>query len=134
METALLLSATFVQTATRPFFLGGLLGVLAASALGTLWVRYGQRINLGRFLQVTAVFLLVFVVQLLVYGFHELTESGTLPIDNGYWHLATEPYGPEGVYGQWLTYSMILLPLGWLAWTLFNANGAQSKGRTYTDR
>jgi high-affinity iron transporter len=134
MEAALLLSATFVQTSTRPFFVGGLLGLCAASILAALWVRYGQRINLGRFLQVTAVFLLVFVVQLLVYGFHELTESGLLPIDNGYWHLATEPYGPEGVYGQWLTYSMILLPLAWLAWTMFNASGARSKGQTYTGR
>jgi high-affinity iron transporter len=67
------------------------------------------------------VFLLVFVVQLLVYGFHELTESGLLPIDNGYWHLVTEPYGPEGPYGQWLTYSMILLPLLWLAGTSIDA-------------
>jgi high-affinity iron transporter len=118
MEAALLLSATFVQTATRPFFFGGLLGLLAASILAMSWARFGQRIDLGRFLQVTAVFLVVFVVQLLVYGFHELTESGLLPIDNGYWHLATEPYGPEGVYGQWLTYSMILLPLGWLLYGL----------------
>src|SRR5688572_3821739 len=107
MEAALLLSATFVQTATRPFFFGGLLGLLAASTLGMLWVRFGQRIHLGRFLQVTSIFLLVFVLQLLVYDFHELTESGLLPIDNGYWHLVTEPYGPEGLYGQWLTYSMI---------------------------
>jgi high-affinity iron transporter len=134
MEAALLLSATFVQTATRPFFFGGLLGLCAASILAVLWVRFGQRINLGRFLQVTAVFLLVFVVQLLVYGFHELTESGLLPIDNGYWHLATEPYGPEGTYGQWLTYSMILLPLAWLAWTVVSASGARSKGQTYTGR
>jgi high-affinity iron transporter len=134
MEAALLLSATFVQTSTRPFFFGGLLGLLAAATLAMLWVRFGQRINLGRFLQVTAAFLLVFVVQLLVYGFHELTESGLLPINNGYWHLATEPYGPEGAYGQWLTYSMILLPLGWLAWTVLSASGGQSKGRTYKGR
>jgi high-affinity iron transporter len=134
MEAALLLSATFVQTSTRPFFFGGLLGLLAASTLAMLWVRFGQRINLGRFLQVTVIFLLVFVVQLLVYGFHELTESGLLPINNGYWHLVTEPYGPEGTYGQWLTYSMILLPLGWLAWTVLNANGGQSKGQTYKGR
>lgn len=117
MEAALLLSATFVQTSTRPFFFGGLLGLLAAAIVALLWSRLGPRLNLGRFLQVTAVFLLVFVVQLLVYGVHELTESGLLPIDNGYWHLVTEPYGPEGVYGQWLTYSMILLPLAWLGWT-----------------
>jgi high-affinity iron transporter len=134
MEAALLLSSTFVQTSTRPFFFGGVLGLLAASILGMLWVRFGQRINLGRFLQVTAVFLLVFVLQLIVYSFHELTESGVLPIDNAYWHLATEPYGPEGVYGQWLTYSMILLPLAWLAWSFISASGGRSTGRTDTDR
>jgi high-affinity iron transporter len=122
MEAALLLSATYVQTATRPFFFGGILGLLAAAVLAMLWARFGQRINLGRFLQVTAVFLLVFVVQLLIYGFHELTESGLLPINNGYWHMVTEPYGPEGLYGQWLTYAMILLPLSWLVWTSINSS------------
>ncbi|HEY0682286.1 MAG TPA: FTR1 family protein [Steroidobacter sp.] len=120
MEAALLLSATYVQTSTRPFFIGGVLGLLAASVLAMLWAKFGHRVHLARFLQVTAIFLLMFVVQLLVYGFHELTESGVLPIDNGYWHMITEPYGPEGRYGQWLVYSMILLPLSWLAWTWLN--------------
>lgn len=115
MEAALLLSSTFVQTQTRPFFFGALLGLLAAAGLALLWSRFGHRINLVRFLQVTAVFLLLFVVQLLVYGFHELTESGLLPIDNGYWHAISEPYGPEGLYGHWLTYGLILVPLMWLA-------------------
>lgn len=117
MEAALLLSSTFIQTETRPFFVGALLGLVVAGVLALLWGRYGHRVNLPRFLQVTAVFLLLFVVQLLIYGFHELTEAGVLPIDNGYWHLVTEPYGPEGAYGQWLSYGLVLIPLGWLVWT-----------------
>jgi hypothetical protein len=48
---------------------------------------------------VTAVFLLVFVVQLLIYGFHELTEANIFPLSQPL-HDATEPYGPDGVYGQ----------------------------------
>ena len=116
MEAALLLSSTYVQTDARPFFVGTLLGLAGAATLAALWGRFGHRVDLGRFLQVTSVFLLLFVVQLLVYGFHELTESGLLPIDNGYWHFVTEPYGPEGPYGRWLTYSLVLLPLAWLAW------------------
>ena len=44
-----------------------------------MWSRYGYRVNLARFFQVTAIFLLVFVVQLLIYGFHELTEANVLP-------------------------------------------------------
>ena len=70
--------------------------------------------NLARFFQVTAVFLLVFVVQLLIYGFHELAEANVLPNSEAL-HWATEPYGPDGVYGQYLTYLLVALPLGWLA-------------------
>jgi high-affinity iron transporter len=29
-------------------------------------------------------------------------------------HWATEPYGPDGVYGQYLTYMLVAVPLGWL--------------------
>jgi high-affinity iron transporter len=47
-----------------------------------------------------------------------------LPIDNPYWHVATEPYGPEGEYGAMLTYALVLLPGLWLAWSLFSKGGA----------
>jgi len=114
MEAALLLATTFVQNEMRDFFTGALAGLLAAAALAVLWGRFGQRVNLVRFLQVTAVFLLLFVVQLAIYAFHEMTEAGVLPLDNGYWHLATEPYGPEGAYGHWLSYGLVAVPFAWL--------------------
>jgi high-affinity iron transporter len=63
---------------------------------------------------VTAVFLLIFVVQLVIYGFHELTEANIFP-NSQVWHDATEPFGPDGIYGHYLTYLLVLLPLGWLA-------------------
>jgi high-affinity iron transporter len=56
----------------------------------------------------------VFVVQLLIYGFHELTEANIFPLSQPL-HDATEPYGPDGIYGQYLTYLLVALPLGWLA-------------------
>lgn len=114
MEAALLLASTFVQSDMQDFFAGALLGLLAAAAIAALWGRFGHRVNLGRFLQVTAVFLLLFVVQLTIYAFHEFTEAGVLPLDNSYWHVATEPYGPEGVYGHWLSYGLVAIPLAWL--------------------
>jgi high-affinity iron transporter len=61
----------------------------------------------------------VFVVQLLIYGFHELTEANILP-NSEELHWATEPYAPDGRYGQYLTYYLVLLPLGWL---LFSGRG-----------
>jgi high-affinity iron transporter len=70
-------------------------------------------VNLARFFQVTALFLLVFVVQLVIYGFHELAEANVLP-NSEVLHGATEPYGPDGVYGHYLTYLLVALPLGWL--------------------
>jgi high-affinity iron transporter len=61
----------------------------------------------------------MFVVQLFIYSFHEFSEAGALPgLDNQYWHMTTEPYGPEGQYGQWLSYCMVIVPTAWLvfAW------------------
>jgi high-affinity iron transporter len=114
MEAALLLTSSFVQSDMQDFFAGALIGLLAAAGIAALWGRFGHRVNIARFLQVTAVFLLLFVVQLAIYAFHEFTEAGVLPLDNSYWHIATEPYGPEGVYGHWLSYGLVALPLAWL--------------------
>jgi high-affinity iron transporter len=114
MEAALLLASTYVQSDMREFFSGALLGLVGAAALAALWGRFGHRVNLARFLQVTAMFLLLFVVQLAIYAFHEFTEAGVLPLDNAYWHMATEPYGPEGTYGHWLSYALVAVPFGWL--------------------
>jgi high-affinity iron transporter len=116
METALLLSTLFVQQGKREMLIGGLLGVAGAALLASAWIRYGRRVNIARFLQVTAIFLLIFSLQLVIYTFHEFFEAGAVPfVDNAFWHIAIEPYGPDGVYGEWLTYLMVLIPAGWLA-------------------
>jgi high-affinity iron transporter len=53
---------------------------------------------------------------LLIYGFHELTEANIFPYSEPL-HWATEPYGPDGRYGQYLTYLLVMLPLAWLAFS-----------------
>jgi high-affinity iron transporter len=113
METALLMSALLFQVRSVQIAAGAVLGTVAAASVAWLWSRYGHRVNLARFFQVTAVFLFVFVFQLLIYGFHELTEANIFPYSEPL-HWATEPYGPDGRYGQYLTYLLVLLPLGWL--------------------
>jgi high-affinity iron transporter len=114
METAMLMNALLFQVQAMSIIGGAVAGTLASAFIAYLWSRYGHRVNLARFFQVTAVFLLVFVVQLLIYGFHELAEAHVLPNSEAL-HWATEPYGPDGVYGQYLTYMLGALPLGWLA-------------------
>ena len=117
METALLMNSVLFQNGRADWMLvaaGALGGTLIAACIGWLWSRYGYRVNLSRFFQVTAVFLLVFVVQLLILGFHELTEANIFPNSQPL-HDATEPFGPDGVYGHYLSYMLVVLPLGWLA-------------------
>jgi high-affinity iron transporter len=123
METAMLMNALIFQMRAMDIVAGALAGTLIAAFIAYLWSRYGHRVNLGRFFQVTAVFLLVFVVQLVIYGFHELTEANIFPYSEPL-HWATEPYGPDGIYGQYLTYLLVALPLGWLAFSSLFAHSS----------
>jgi high-affinity iron transporter len=113
METAMLMNALLFQVRAMNIIGGAVGGTLVAAGIAWLWSRFGHRVNLARFFQVTAIFLLVFVVQLFIYGFHELAEAHVLPNSDAL-HWATEPYGPDGVYGHYLTYLLVALPLGWL--------------------
>ena len=113
METALLIGTLMFQNTSMDIIVGAAVGTLAAAAVAWLWSNYGHRVNLSLFFQVTAVFLLVFVVQLLIYGFHELMEANVFPYSEPL-HLATEPYGPDGRFGQYLSYLLVMLPLAWL--------------------
>lgn len=113
METALMLSSLASIGGTTNMIAGALLGVALAAVIAWAGSRFGARINMARFFQVTSVFLLVFAVQLGFYAFHEFTEASLLPIDNEYWHLATEPFSPEGPYGSWITSLLLVVPLLW---------------------
>ncbi len=113
METALLMGTLIFQVRAIDIIMGALTGTVVAGFVAWLWSRYGHRVNLGLFFQVTAIFLLLFVAQLLIYGFHELTEANLFPGSEAL-HWATEPYGPDGIYGQYLSYLLIAAPLTWL--------------------
>jgi len=110
METALLL-LQLRQTLT--LVAGAAAGVAVAAFVAWLWTRYGHRVNLGLFFQVTAIFLFVFVVQLFIQSIHEMSEQGYLPYSE-FIHAATESWGPDSVFGHTLTYMLVILPLGWL--------------------
>jgi high-affinity iron transporter len=111
METALLL---LQLRNTLYLVVGASAGVLAAAGVAWLWSRFGHRVNLGLFFQVTALFLFVFVVQLFIQGIHETSEQGFLPYST-FIHQATESWGPDSVFGHVLTYSLVILPAAWLA-------------------
>ncbi len=56
---------------------------------------------------------MVFVVQLLIYGFHEPAEANVFP-ESTRLHDATEAYRPDGIYGKWLSFGLVAIPLLWL--------------------
>ena len=110
VETALLL----MQLRTTMYLaVGAALGVVGAAGVAWLWSRYGHRVNLALFFQVTAIFLFVFVVQLVIAGAHETAEQGYLPF-SAIIHEKTEAWGPDSAFGHLLTYLLVILPLGWL--------------------
>jgi high-affinity iron transporter len=114
METALLISTALFQLKSSTVLLGLGLGVAAAIAIGIAWSRLGRGVDIKALLNVSAVFLLIFLVQLLLYGVHELSEARVLPASQAV-HDATEILGPDGVIGHALAYALAVIPTVWLS-------------------
>jgi high-affinity iron transporter len=109
METALML----LQVHGSEMFSGALLGLCAAGGFAWAWARFGHLINVKRFFQVTGIFLLLFMVQVGIYSFHEFSEAGLLPNSDAL-HAATEKFSPDGLYGKWFSVLMISICGLWL--------------------
>jgi len=110
METVLML----LQIHDPRLMTGVILGVIGAAAISGAWVKYGHLINVRRFFQVTAIFLLLFMVQIAIYSFHELSEARILP-NSEVLHDATEPFSSVGLYGRWFSLIAIGACALWLS-------------------
>jgi high-affinity iron transporter len=110
METALLLLQIKDQ---GQLLIGALIGLAAATILAIAWARYGHLINMKRFFEVTSLFLVLFLIQVAIYTFHEFSEAGVLPNSDAL-HAATEVWSPDGKYGQWFSTSIVVICIGWL--------------------
>jgi high-affinity iron transporter len=115
METALML----MQIKDPNLISGALLGLGAAVLFAIGWAKFGHLINVRRFFQVTGIFLLLFMVQVSIYSFHEFAEAGLLP-NSDFLHEATEKFSPDGLYGKWFSPIMIGICALWLlgAWLI----------------
>jgi high-affinity iron transporter len=115
METALLL----LQVRDPHLLNGAIMGLIAAGLFAWGWARFGHLINVKRFFQVTGIFLLLFMVQIAIYSFHEFAEAGLLP-NSEVLHAATEKFSPDGLYGKWFSPIMISFCGLWLlgAWLI----------------
>ncbi|HEX9305410.1 MAG TPA: FTR1 family protein [Thermoanaerobaculia bacterium] len=114
METALLVATALFQMKSTAVGGGLVLGLVAAVLIAFAWTRLGRGVDLRGLLNVSAIFLAIFLVQLLLYGVHELAEAGILPNSQTI-HDATEILGPDGRVGHLLAYSLAIVPTLWLA-------------------
>lgn len=115
VETATMLASLASSAELSYMAWGGLMGLALASTIAWAWVRYGKAVDLGRFFRVTAWFMIVFAVQLVIYALHEFTESALIPgLDNAWWHAATEDLA-EGTLAQLISLALVIVPTVWLA-------------------
>ncbi|HET6268295.1 MAG TPA: FTR1 family protein, partial [Acidobacteriota bacterium] len=80
VETVIFLRAVNFTTDSILSFLGGISGLIAAVLFGVFFVRGSLKIDLGRFFKITGIVLLLFVIQLVIGGLHELGEGGVISI------------------------------------------------------
>jgi high-affinity iron transporter len=79
VETVLFLAAVSLRTTELLNFIGGVIGLALAVALGVAFFKGSIKVNLRKFFSVTTLVLLVVAAQLLVSGVHELSEAMVLP-------------------------------------------------------
>lgn len=135
LEAATMIASLVKNNDNLSLAIGGVMGIFIAGLVAIAWSKYGYRINLNLFFKVTAAFMIVFSIQLIIYAFHEYTESIEIAnlgiIDNAYWHAATEAYGPQGRIGAWISYSLVLVPLAFLIFSF--VKNPQSAKRQITN-
>jgi uncharacterized membrane protein len=107
IETVAFLSALSLSTGGLMAILGVGIGLAAAVAFGVYFVRGSLRIDLGRFFKITGIALGIFVLQLLVNGYHELSEAGWLPANE----TTMSTVGPLVKNEFFFIAAVLLLPL-----------------------
>jgi high-affinity iron transporter len=110
---------------------GAGLGLVVAGAVAWYWTRFSHRLQLHIVLKVTALFLGLFLLQLLIYGVHELAESGVIQGSQAF-HDATELFGPDGRVGHLISYSLLAAPLLYLIWSRRARRPATPQPKTAT--
>jgi hypothetical protein len=91
---------------TMAIVAGFIAGAGLASALRRIVVRLPDRAALAA----TRAFVVAFVALGTLYAFHEFAEARWLPASE-ILHAATEPYGPDGIYGVHFSDLLLIVPL-----------------------
>jgi len=96
VETVIFLSA--LNFASGISFVGGLLGVATAIAIGYLFFIGSRKVNLKRFFSISSIFLILIAAGLVAHGVHELQEAAVIPyVVKEVWDI-NPAVAVEGVY------------------------------------
>ena len=109
MEIAIVSAAALQLRALDPL-LAIISGAAVSLTVTALWWSIGRRLANAALCNATCVFAVLFVGQVAMYAFHESAEAGLLPWSQVL-HAATEPYGPDGVYGRYVSALFFVIPL-----------------------
>ncbi len=117
METALMLGAMSAQEDAASMLIGAAAGAGLVAFIAYLWTSQSAKINLRLFLQVTGVFLILFSLELFIYGLHELSEMSLIPLigenANMNFHVASEVIEHPVVSGV-ISFGLLAVPCLWL--------------------
>jgi hypothetical protein len=108
MEIAVVTAAALQLRALDPL-LALASGVAISVAASALWLAIARRLSIVALQRATIVFAVLFCAQAALYAFHESAEARLLPWSEAL-HAATEPYGPDGVYGRYISVLLLLVP------------------------
>ena len=123
MEIAIVFAAALQLRALDPL-LAVTSGAAVSLTVTALWWSIGRRLPNAALCKATRVFAALFVGQVALYAFHESAEAGLLPWSEVL-HAATEPYGPDGVYGRYVSALFFVIPLAVAVATLLKARVPQ---------
>ncbi|HXF51489.1 MAG TPA: FTR1 family protein [Dehalococcoidia bacterium] len=102
IETSLFMVAASETASHAEAAIGGGAGLVLAVLVGGAFYRWGRRVNLKAFFNVTGVLLIVVAAGLLARGVHELQEAEVIPTVNEHvWDMSAALSDEDGV-GEWL--------------------------------
>ena len=91
--------------ATRTIAVAAAFSLVIAAA----WTILARKLPRRAALTATRAFAILFVAQAGLYAFHESAEARVLPWSDML-HAATEPYGPDGMYGKYVSAALAIVP------------------------
>lgn len=119
MEIGATFTAAFIDMRSLEATAAVVGGTLLALGLAGMWLVLAARASAERHAIAVRVCAALFVAQVTIYGVHESFEARLWPLRedvSAAIHEATEPYGPDGLYGLHLSELLVILP--WCVATL----------------